>query len=231
MNIEFEYDYLPPFTLHAFSRFFLISWCPRRSPPRKSPTICLSSQPLQATNPPPSPSFCQSHKIVEGGRNYTKILLSSGEEKHVDIYIYILEIGTLSIVSAFWGTSTSSSVFSFGIPALFKWYLLKTFHKQLCCMRAEIGFKVYRCSTQTPPPQKKNTMYSLFICVGIHMSFFIHPSTPHPQFYYLSIQILSNFYPSFLQLPTRFCAVRRKKERKKAYTLHTKTGRLIHNMN
>ena len=89
MNIEFEYDYLPPFTLHAFSRFFLISWCPRRSPPRKSPTICLSSQPLQATNPPPSPSFCQSHKIVEGGRNYTKILLSSGEEKHVDIYIYI----------------------------------------------------------------------------------------------------------------------------------------------
>ena len=90
MNIEFEYDYLPPFTLHAFSRFSLISWCPRRSPPRKSPTICLSSQPLQATNPPPpSPSFCQSHKIVEGGRNYTKILLSSGEEKHVDIYIYI----------------------------------------------------------------------------------------------------------------------------------------------
>ena len=148
------------------------------------------------------------------------------------IYIYILEIGTLSIVSAFWGTSTSSSVFSFGIPALFKWCLLKTFHKQLCCMRAEIGFKVYRCSTQTPPPQKKkNTMYSLFICVGIHMSFFIHPSTPHPQFYYLSIQILSNFYPSFFQPPTRFCAVRGKKERKKAYTLHTKTGRLIHNMN
>ena len=172
MNIEFEYDYLPPFTLHAFSRFFLISWCPRRSPPRKSPTICLSSQPLQATNPPPppSPSFCQSHKIVEGGRNYTKILLSSGEEKHVDIYIYIY------------------------------WRLVFT-------------------------------MYSLFICVGIHMSFFIHPSTPHPQFYYLSIQILSNFYPSFFQPPTRFCAVRRKKERKKAYTLHTKTGRLIHNMN
>ena len=180
MNIEFEYDYLPPFTLHAFSRFFLISWCPRRSPPRKSPTICLSSQPLQATNPPPppSPSFCQSHKIVEGGRNYTKILLSSGEEKHVDIYIYILEIGTLSIVSAFWGTSTSSSVFSFGIPALFKWCLLKTFHKQLCCMRAEIGFKVYRCSTQTPPPKKKKTQCILFLYVWASTCHF--SSTPQP---------------------------------------------------
>ena len=179
MNIEFEYDYLPPFTPHAFSRFFLISWCPRRSPPRKSPTICLSSQPLQATNPPPpSPSFCQSHKIVEGGRNYTKILLSSGEEKHVDIYIYIyiLEIGTLSIVSAFWGTSTSSSVFSFGIPALFKWCLLKTFHKQLCCMRAEIGFKVYRCSTQTlPPKKKKHNVFSFYMCGHPHVIF--HP--PH----------------------------------------------------
>ena len=163
MNIEFEYDYLPPFTLHAFSRFFLISWCPRRSPPRKSPTICLSSQPLQATNPPPpSPSFCQSHKIVEGGRNTCGY-----------IYIYILEIGTLSIVSAFWGTSTSSSVFSFGIPALFKWCLLKTFHKQLCCMRAEIGFKVYRCSTQ-----KKKTQCILFLYVWASTCHF--SSTPQP---------------------------------------------------
>ena len=37
--------------------------------------------------PPPVPSFHQSHKIVEGGRNYTKILLSSGEEKHMDAYM------------------------------------------------------------------------------------------------------------------------------------------------
>ena len=89
---------------------------------------------------------------------------------------------------------------------------LKNFHKQLCCMRAEIGFKVYRCSTNPPPPKKKTaTTYSLFICVGIHISFFIHPSTPHPQFYYLSIQILSNFCPSFFQPPTSFCAVSRKK--------------------
>ena len=29
---------------------------------------------------PPSPSFRRSHKIMEGGRNYTKIPLSSGEE-------------------------------------------------------------------------------------------------------------------------------------------------------
>ena len=33
---------------------------------------------------PLSPSFCQCHKIAEGGRNYTKISLSNGEEKHGD---------------------------------------------------------------------------------------------------------------------------------------------------
>ena len=36
---------------------------------------------------PPSSGFRQSHKIVEGGTNYTKISLSSWEEKHVDTYI------------------------------------------------------------------------------------------------------------------------------------------------
>ena len=35
-------------------------------------------------SPPPSPSFCRSNK---GGRNYAKIPLSSGEEKHVGTYV------------------------------------------------------------------------------------------------------------------------------------------------
>ena len=35
----------------------------------------------------PSPSFRQFYKIVESGRNYNKIPLSSGEEKHVDTYM------------------------------------------------------------------------------------------------------------------------------------------------
>ena len=35
----------------------------------------------------PSPSIRQSHKIVESGRNYTKIPLSSGEEKYVDTFM------------------------------------------------------------------------------------------------------------------------------------------------
>ena len=35
---------------------------------------------------PSSPSFCMSHKMVQGGRN-NKIPLSSGEEKHVDRYM------------------------------------------------------------------------------------------------------------------------------------------------
>ena len=30
-------------------------------------------QPFQATRFPPSPNFRRSHKIVEGGRNYTKM--------------------------------------------------------------------------------------------------------------------------------------------------------------
>ena len=50
------------------------------------PPICPSPQPFQATRFPSSLSFHRSHKIVEGRRNYTKIPLSSGEEKHVDMY-------------------------------------------------------------------------------------------------------------------------------------------------
>ena len=33
------------------------------------------------------PSFRRSHQVVEGGRSYSKISLSSWEEKHVDTYM------------------------------------------------------------------------------------------------------------------------------------------------
>ena len=65
-------------------------WCPWGSfhpTPRKSfphPHMCPSPQPLSHKVLPPVPIFVD---LVEGGRNYTKIPLSSGEEKHVDTYI------------------------------------------------------------------------------------------------------------------------------------------------
>ena len=42
-------------------------------------------QPFQVTRL----SFRQSHKIVEGGRNYTKISLSGEKEKHLDTYMVL----------------------------------------------------------------------------------------------------------------------------------------------
>ena len=53
-------------------------------PPHALPRIFSSHK-----NPSPGCSFHRSHKIVEGRRNYTKIPLSSGEEKHVDTYMVI----------------------------------------------------------------------------------------------------------------------------------------------
>ena len=57
--------------------------------PRKSPLPphMPSHQPFQSTRFSPSPSFRRSHKIVEGGRNYMKIPLFTGEEDHVDTYM------------------------------------------------------------------------------------------------------------------------------------------------
>ena len=57
------------------------------SPLENLPPIWPSLNLFKPQDLAPSPSFCQSHKIVEGGRNYTKIPLSSGEEKHVDTYM------------------------------------------------------------------------------------------------------------------------------------------------
>ena len=54
-------------------------------------------------------------------------------------YSELLRIGTLSIVSAFWGTSTLSSVFGFSIPPPFKWYPFHTFTSDYC-MRSEVSF-------------------------------------------------------------------------------------------
>ena len=64
-----------------------ISSSPRKSSP-PPPPICSSPNLLKPQDPPPhSPSFHLSHKIMEGGRNYTEIPSSSGEEKHVDTYM------------------------------------------------------------------------------------------------------------------------------------------------
>ena len=59
------------------------------SPTRKSlpSLICPFPQPFQVTRSPEGSIFHQSHKIVEGVKNSTKFLLSSAEEKHVDIYM------------------------------------------------------------------------------------------------------------------------------------------------
>ena len=57
---------------------------PRKSPP---PPYALPPNLFKPQDFPSSPSFHQSLKIVEGGRNYTKIPLSSGEDEHVDTYI------------------------------------------------------------------------------------------------------------------------------------------------
>ena len=59
------------------------------SPLKNLPLIYPSSNLFNPWGFPPSPSFCRSHKIVEGGRNYTKIPLSSGEGKHMDLYVVI----------------------------------------------------------------------------------------------------------------------------------------------
>ena len=53
------------------------------SPPENLSSHMPSPEPFQTTRfPPPAPVFVDS-----GGRNYTKISLSNGEEKHVDTYM------------------------------------------------------------------------------------------------------------------------------------------------
>ena len=55
---------------------FCVSWCPRRSlsPPRKSSLpYAVPPKLFKPQNSPHSSSFRRSHKIVDGGRNYTKI--------------------------------------------------------------------------------------------------------------------------------------------------------------
>ena len=112
---------------------------------------------------------------MEGGRNYTKTLLSSGEEKNVDIYIYIywrlvpcqLFLHSEELLHHLLFLALVSLLCLSDIS-------LKNFHKQLCCMRAEIGFKVYRCSTN-PPPKKNsnNNVFSFYMCGHPHLIF--HP--------------------------------------------------------
>ena len=86
---------------------------PLPPPPRKS-LANPSPQPFQATTFPPSPSFRQSHKIVEGGINCTKFPLSSREEKHVDTCMVMNTAGNKTRTKYYKNVQKSQFLIIFG---------------------------------------------------------------------------------------------------------------------
>ena len=100
----------------------------------------------------------------------------------------LLPLVALSVISAFWRTSTSSSVFDFDfdMSALFKWYPFQSFPRNRC-IRFGISFEVYRSSFQIKWALENVCIYVLycyicvicmycFVCVAVHTYQFSTPS-------------------------------------------------------
>lgn len=96
-----------------------------------------------------------------------------------------------------WRTSTSFSVFGFGLAALSKWYSSHAFTNNHC-IRSEVNFKVYKSLQMKMIHRKHMYVYILFfnICGLPHTSFFTHRPNP-----FLSIRIRPRSLPIFSPAP------------------------------